>query len=62
MDINSFLYEEDFENFCREAYERIQVACDVLYITNDEDYYSFKERCYAKLEAEYMNSMDRTIH
>lgn len=62
MDINSFLYEEDFEQFCREAYERIQVACDALCITNDEDYYSFKERCYTKLEAEYMNSMDKTIH
>ena len=62
MDINSYLYAEDFENFCRESYERICIACDVLGIVNDEDYYSFKERCYTRLEADYMNSIDKTIH
>ena len=62
MDINSYLYAEDFENFCREAYERICIACDVLGIVNDEDYYSFKERCYTQLEADYLNSIDKTIH
>jgi hypothetical protein len=62
MDINSYLYDEDFDQFCRKSYERIQIACDVFGIINDEDYYSFKERCYARLEAEYLSSIDKTIH
>ncbi len=62
MDINSFIYEEDFENFCRESYEKVCVVCSVLGIVNDEDYYSFKERCYERLEADYMNSIGKTIH
>jgi hypothetical protein len=62
MTINSIKDEEDFENFCRSAYEKIQRVCDVLYITNDEDYNSFKIRCYAKLETDYLNSIDKTIH
>ena len=62
MDLNSYLLQEDFEEFCRRAYERISIACDVFGITNDEDYYSFKERCYPHLEADYLNSIDRTIH
>jgi len=62
MDLNSYLLQEDFEEFCRKAYERIQIACDVFNITNDEDYYSFKERNYTRLEADYLNSIERTIH
>lgn len=62
MDLNSYLLQEDFEEFCRKAYEKIQIACDVFGITNDEDYYSFKERNYARLEADYLNSIERTIH
>ena len=62
ISINSIKDEEDFENFCRSSYEKIQIACDVLYITNDEDYNSFKMRCYAKLETDYLNSIDKTIH
>jgi hypothetical protein len=62
MDTNSSLYEEDFEQFCRESYTKIQNACEFLGIINDEDYESFKERCYLRLEADYMNSIDKTIH
>ncbi len=62
MDLNSYLLQEDFEEFCRKSYEKIQIACDVFGITNDEDYYSFKERNYARLEADYLNSIERTIH
>jgi len=62
MDLNSYLLQEDFEEFCRAAYERIQIACDVFGIVNDEDYFSFKERNYTKLETDYLKSIDRTIH
>ena len=62
MDLNSYLLQEDFEEFCRKSDEKIQIACDVFGITNDEDYYSFKERNYARLEADYLNSIERTIH
>ena len=62
MDRSNYMYQEGFEILCREAYERICIACDVLGIVNDEDYYSFKERCYTRLEADYMNSIDKTIH
>jgi hypothetical protein len=62
MDLNSYLLEEDFDDFCRKAYEKIQIACDVFGIINDEDYYSFKERCRNHLETEYLNSIDKTIH
>jgi len=62
MDLNSYLLEEDFEEFCRKSYERISLACEVFGIVNDEDYEGFKERNYAKLETDYLNSIDRTIH
>ena len=54
--------EQDFEDYCRFAYEKIQSACDFHGIINDEDYESFKERCYTQLETDYLNSIDRTIH
>tara|TARA_R110000772_G_scaffold33137_2_gene80786 strand:- start:2412 stop:2600 length:189 start_codon:yes stop_codon:yes gene_type:complete len=62
MDLNSYLLQEDFEEFCRKSYERISIACDVFGIVNDEDYCSFKERCYTQLETDYLNSIDKTIH
>jgi len=62
MDLNSYLLEQDFEEYCRFAYEKIQSACDFLGIINDEDYESFKERCYTQLEADYLNSIEKTIH
>lgn len=62
MDLNSYLLEQDFEDYCRFAYEKIQSACDFLGIINDEDYESFKERCYSELEANYLNSIEKTIH
>ena len=62
MDLNSYLLEQDFEEYCRFAYEKIQSACEFLGIINDEDYESFKERCYTQLEADYLNSIEKTIH
>ena len=62
MDLNSYLLEQDFEDYCRYAYEKIQSACDFLGIINDEDFESFKERCYSELEANYLNSIEKTIH
>mgnify|MGYP000589485767 FL=1 len=62
MDLNSYLLEQDFEDYCRFAYEKIQSACEFLGIINDEDYESFKERCYTQLEADYLNSIEKTIH
>jgi hypothetical protein len=62
MDLNSYLLEQDFEDYCRFAYEKIQSACEFLGIINDEDFESFKERCYTQLEADYLNSIEKTIH
>ena len=62
MDLSSYLLEEDFEQYCRMAFEWIQTACDFLGIINDEDYQGFKERCYTQLETDYINSIDKTIH
>ncbi len=62
MDLNSYLLQEGFEEFCRESYERISLACEMLHIVNDEDYESFKERCYNQLETDYLNSIELTIH
>ena len=62
MDLNSYLLEQDFEDYCRFAYDKIQSACEFLGIINDEDYESFKERCYTQLEADYLNSIEKTIH
>ena len=62
MDLSSYLLEEDFEQYCRMAFKRIQTACDFLGIINDEDYQGFKERCYTQLETDYINSIDKTIH
>ena len=62
MDLNSYLFEEDFEEFCRGSSTKIQVAWEFLGIINDEDYQGFKERCYTQLETDYINSIDKTIH
>jgi|TARA_Y100000015_G_scaffold42643_1_gene50559 hypothetical protein len=62
MDVNSFLLEEDFEDYCRMAYQRINVACEFLGIINDEDFESFKARNYSRLETDYLSSIDKTIH
>tara|TARA_A100001201_G_scaffold97768_1_gene84338 strand:- start:1793 stop:1981 length:189 start_codon:yes stop_codon:yes gene_type:complete len=62
MDINSYIYEEDFEEFCRERFEKVSLACQFLGIANDETYEDFKERNYVSLELEYRNSIDKTMH
>lgn len=62
MDLNSYLLQEGFEEFCRHAYERISLACEILSIVNDETYEDFRERNYASLESDYLNSIEKTIH
>jgi len=62
MDLNSYLLQEGFEEFCRRAYERILLACEILSIVNDETYEDFRERNYATLESDYLNSIEKTIH
>jgi hypothetical protein len=39
-----------------------QLACVILSLVNDETYEDFRERNYASLESDYLNSIDRTIH
>ena len=56
------MLEEEFETYCRERFESINVACDFLGIINDEDYVSFVERNYFTLETDFLNSIDKTIH
>jgi len=62
MDVKSFMLEEEFEAYCRQRFDSINVACDFLGIINDEDYISFRERNYSFLEADFLNSIDKTIH
>ena len=55
--------EEDFESFCRDAYDRMNVVLEVLGIINDDTYEDFKERNYHRLEVEYLTSIDKlSIH
>nr|BAR28595.1 hypothetical protein [uncultured Mediterranean phage uvMED]BAR29141.1 hypothetical protein [uncultured Mediterranean phage uvMED] len=62
MDVESFMLENEFEDYCRERFDRINIACDFLGIINDEDYVSFKMRNYTNLEIDFLNSIDKTIH
>ena len=62
MDVNSFMLEEEFDTYCRERYYRINIACEFLGVINDEDFVSFKERNYSTLEADFLTSIDKTIH
>jgi hypothetical protein len=63
MDLYSYLLEEDFEEFCRVAYESVSVAMDDLGIISNIDYEGFKERYYLHLETEYLKSIENlTIH
>ena len=58
------MYQDDeFERFCRDRYEKINKACEILGIINEESYESYKMSNYGYLERIYINSMgDRTIH
>jgi len=57
------MIDEEFEQFCRQRYETINKACEVLGVVNDESFESYKIRNYEYLESIYINSMgDRTIH
>ncbi len=58
------MYQDDeFERFCRERYEKICLALELLGFVNDESYESYKMTNYEYLERIYINSIgDRTIH
>lgn len=58
------MYQDDeFEKFCRERYENICKACEILGIINDESYESYRISNFEFLMSIYINSMgDRTIH
>ena len=62
MDVESFMLENEFEDYCRERFDRINIACDFLGIINDENYVNFKMRNYTNLEIDFLNSIDKTIH
>lgn len=55
--------EEDFESFCRDAYDRMKVVLEILGIINDDTFEDFKERNYHNLEVQYLTSIDKlSIH
>ena len=54
--------DKDFEDYCWNRYKRIQTACDLLGIINDETYEDFVERNLDILYEDYINSIDKTIH
>jgi len=57
------MIDNEFEQFCRQRYETINKACELLGIVNDESFESFKIRNYEYLESIYINSIgERTIH
>lgn len=58
------MYQDDeFERFCRERYEKITQALELLGYVNDESYESYKMSNHEYLERIYINSIgDRTIH
>lgn len=62
MDVKSFMLEEEFNIYCRERFDRINIDCEFLGVINDEDFVSFKERNYSNLEADFLTSIDKTIH
>ena len=58
------MYQDDeFERFCRDRYEKINRACEILGIIHEESYESYKMSNYEYLERIYINSIgNRTIH
>ena len=58
------MYQDDeFEKFCRDRYEKICKACEILGIINDESYESYRISNFEFLMSNYINSMgNRTIH
>jgi|TARA_R110002072_G_scaffold207500_1_gene365064 hypothetical protein len=57
------MIDNEFEQFCRQRWETINKACELLGIVNDESFESFKIRNYEYLESIYINSIgERTIH
>lgn len=58
------MYQDDeFERFCRERYEQLCKALDLLGYEINEPYESYKVSNYEYLERIYINSIeDKTIH
>ena len=54
--------DEDFEDFCREEYDRMNFVCRYLGLRNDESFECYKARNLTSLISDYINSMDETIH
>ena len=55
--------DDDFDQFCRQRFEKINQALDLLGIESDESFESYKISNYEYLESIYINSMgNRTIH
>ena len=58
------MYQDDeFEKFCRDRYEKICMACEILGIINDESYESYRISNFEFLMSNYINSMgNRSLH
>ena len=55
--------DDDFDQFCRQRFERINKALELLGIESDESFESYKIGNYEYLESIYINSMsNKTIH
>ncbi len=55
--------DEEFDRFCRNRFEQICLALEILGIENDESFESYRMSNYEYLNSIYVNSMgDRTIH
>ena len=54
--------DEDFLEFCRAEFDILHVIFLKYGYQNFEDFECFLERNYAKLENDYINSIERTIH
>jgi|TARA_R100000482_G_scaffold122396_1_gene69973 hypothetical protein len=55
--------DDEFDRFCRERYEKISIACELLGFVNDESFESYKISNYEYLVSIYINSIDdKTIH
>jgi len=54
--------EDDFNDFCRQIYQEVQVRWQLSGINNTENFEDFVEMYYQILYKEYIKRMDMTIH
>jgi len=54
--------DDDFIEFCRNEYHVLHAIFKNYGYQNFEDFEGFLERNYARLENDYINSIERTIH